>query len=171
MTTYVVLLRAVNVGGIGRLPMSALREICADAGLRQVCTYITSGSAICTSKMDEAGVRSLLEARLAAYAGNPVGVLVRTAGELADVLVRNPFASEPGERTGALFLDRPVAPDALARTTGMRNEQLRLGRREIYVFYPDGMGRSRLGIPSASAGTMRNMNTISKLVALAGGLD
>jgi uncharacterized protein (DUF1697 family) len=171
MTTYVVLLRAVNVGGIGKLPMSALREICADAGLRQVRTYITSGNAICTSDMDEADVRSVLESRLAAYARRPVGVLVRTAGELADVQARNPFASEPGERTGVLFIDGPIAPDALARTAGRRNEQLRLGRREIYVFYPDGMGRSRLRISSASAGTMRNMNTISKLVALAGGLD
>jgi uncharacterized protein (DUF1697 family) len=87
------------------------------------------------------------------------------------VQARNPFASEPGERTGVLFIDGPIAPDALARTAGRRNEQLRLGRREIYVFYPDGMGRSRLRISSASAGTMRNMNTISKLVALAGGLD
>jgi uncharacterized protein (DUF1697 family) len=171
MTTYVVLLRAVNVAGIGRLPMSTLREICADAGLRQVRTYIASGNAIGASDMDEADVRSALAGRLEAYAGTPVGVLVRTQGELADVLVRNPFASEPGERTGALFVDGPIAPDALARVTGRRNEQLRLGRREIYVFYPDGMGTSRLRTPSASGGTMRNMNTISKLVALAGGLD
>lgn len=151
--------------------MSTLREICADAGLRQVRTYITSGNAICTSNMDEADVRSMLAGRLEAYAGTPVGVLVRTAGELADVLARNPFVSEPGERTGAFFFDGPIAPDTLAKTTGRRNEQLRLGRREIYVFYPDGMGRSRLRMPSVNAGTMRNMNTISKLVALAGGLS
>src|ERR1700732_3432767 len=104
MKTYVALLRAVNVGGTGRLPMSALRQMCEEVGLKQVRTYIASGNVVFKSDAEVAEIKSTLEGRLQAYAGKPVGVLVRSAGEMADVLVRNPFPSEPGHRTVALFV-------------------------------------------------------------------
>ena len=81
MAQYVALLRAVNVGGTGKLPMSDLKALCEKAGFGNVRTYITSGNVVFDSQAAEAQVKSTLEAALAAYAGKPVGVLVRTASE------------------------------------------------------------------------------------------
>ena len=166
MTSYAALLRAVNVGGTGRLPMPALKAMCAELGFDDVRTYIASGNAVFRSRLAEAQVKSKLEAALLAYAGQPVGVLVRSAAELAAVLSANPFAAEPGDRVVALFLDAPPDAQALDRATGRGSERLALGTREIYVFHPDGQGASRLRIPAAAAGTARNMNTVAKLAAM-----
>ena len=171
MKTYVALLRAVNVGGTGKLPMSTLKQMCEEVGLKQVRTYIASGNIVFKSDTEEAEIKSALEGRLQAYAGKPVGVLVRSASEMAAVLARNPFPGEPGNRTVALFVDDPLPVDALDHATGLRREQLRLGKREIYIFYGDGMADSRLRIPAGNAGTARNMNTIAKLVEMATGLS
>ena len=89
---------------------------------------------------------------------------------MAAVLARNPFVGKPGNRTVALFVDDPLPADALDHATGLRGEQLRLGEREIYIFYGDGMADSRLRIPAGNMGTARNMNTIAKLVEMATGL-
>jgi len=169
MKVYVALLRAVNVGGTGKLPMSTLKQMCEEVGLKQVRTYIASGNIVFKSDTEEAEIKSALEGRLQAYAGKPVGVLVRSAGEIAAVLARNPFRGEPGNRTVALFVDDPFPADALDYATGVRGEQLRLGEREIYILYGNGMADSRLRIPVGNAGTARNMNTIAKLVEMATG--
>jgi uncharacterized protein (DUF1697 family) len=163
MTAYVALLRAVNVGGTGKLPMAELVRICEAAGLRSVRTYIASGNVVFQSDDTAAAIRSDLEHRLAGYAKKPVGVMIRTGAEMAGVLARNPFADKPGNRTAALFLDAPASPATLDGITGQRAEQLRLGQREIYIFYGDGMAQSRLRIPAAKHGTARNMNTVAKL--------
>lgn len=169
-TPYAALLRAVNVGGTGKLPMAVLTALCEAAGFAQVRTYIASGNVVFTSPRGEAGVRAALEARLAAHAGRPIGVLVRTADELAGVVAANPFADAPPSRTVAIFLDAPPPPDALAGARHRAGERLALGRRELYVDYADGMADSRLVIPAARAGTARNMNTVARLAALAGAL-
>jgi uncharacterized protein (DUF1697 family) len=171
MTAYVALLRAVNVGGTGKLPMTELKAMCEAAGFDQVRTYIASGNVIFTSDKSEGAVRAAIEKPLEAYAGKPVGVLVRTAAEMAETLARNPFADRPGNRTVALFVDDALPPDALNGVRNVREEELRLGKREIYIFYGDGMADSRLVIPAARAGTARNMNTVAKLAELAGALD
>ena len=101
MTAYVALLRAVNVGGTGKLPMAELKAMGEDAGFGQVRTYIASGNLLFTSDLPEADVRAALERRLEIYAGKPVGVLVRTAAELAETLAHNPFAERPGNRVTA----------------------------------------------------------------------
>lgn len=167
MKAYVALLRAVNVGGTGKLPMSELTAMCEDAGLHKVRTYIASGNAVFSSDADEADIKARLEARLQAYAGKPVGVLIRSADEMAGVLARNPFPDKAGNRTVALFVDEPFPADALDDARGVAGELLRLGQREIYIFYGDGMARSRLRIPAGDAGTARNMNTIAKLAEMA----
>jgi len=69
----------------------------------------------------------------------------------------------------AIFLDEPPIGDALERITGKNGEEVRLGNREIYVHYGDGMANSRLKIPAAKTGTARNMNTVSRLVEMAAG--
>ena len=172
MTAYIALLRAVNVGGTGKLPMSDLRDMCEDAGFSQVKTYIASGNVVFASDESEKAVKAALEKRLADYAGKPVGVLVRTGAEMADVLEANPFPNDKPNHTVAIFLDASPAQDAAKTARGAaENEKLALGKREIYVSYGDGMGRSKLKIDAAKGGTARNINTIGKLVAMAGAVE
>ena len=91
MTAFIALLRAVNVGGTGTLPMSTLKAMCEAAGFAKVRTWIASGNVVFASDLAEEEVKGRIEAALAAYAGRPVGVMVRTAAEMAAVLAANPF--------------------------------------------------------------------------------
>jgi uncharacterized protein (DUF1697 family) len=167
MPTYIALLRAVNVGGTGRLPMAELKAMCAAEGFRKVQTYIASGNVVFVDEQPESKVKAALERRLHAYAGKRVGAVVRTAEEIAAVLKSNPFPEAPGNSTVAIFLDEPPAPNALDNIRGQKDEVVRLGARELYVAYGAGMGRSKLRIPAATAGTARNINTIKRLAELA----
>jgi uncharacterized protein (DUF1697 family) len=167
MGSFVALLRAVNVGGTGKLPMSELKGICEELGFGAVRTYIASGNVVFTSRKSEAAVKAALEKRLEAYAGKPVGVLVRSAAEMAQVLSDNPFPKAAPNRTMAVFLDHAPPKDTLAGIRGQRDEQIRLGRREIYIHYGDGMAQSKLVIPAAKTGTARNMNTVATLARMA----
>lgn len=167
MVTYVALLRAVNVGGTGKLPMAELRSMCTDLGFANVETYIASGNVVFECDDDAGTVKDTLEARLAAYAGKPVGVMVRTAEEMSAILAANPFPDSEPRFTAVIFLDAPPPPDALELASGQANEMMQLGTREIYVAYPDGMGRSKLKIPAAKSGTARNINTVATLVRMA----
>jgi uncharacterized protein (DUF1697 family) len=166
-STYIALLRAVNVGGSGKLPMAELKAMCEAEGFAQVQTYIASGNVVFRAAQTALQVQAALARQLALYAGKPVGVLVRTAQEMADVLVANPFPQAPGNSTVAIFLDGPPPADTLEQIRGQADEQLQLGTREIYVAYGAGMGRSKLKIPAAEQGTARNMNTVAKLAAMA----
>ncbi|KRA75926.1 hypothetical protein ASD78_08180 [Lysobacter sp. Root667] len=168
MPTYIALLRAVNVGGTGKLPMAELREMCVAAGFQDVRTYIASGNVVLRSPKSAVQVKQALEARLAEYAGKPVGVVVRSGADLARVLAGNPFAEGAPNRVVAIFLGDPPAADALDTVRHRREERIALGEREIYVHYGDGMADSKLVIPAARAGTARNMNTVAKLIELAG---
>ncbi len=167
MPTYVALLRAVNVGGTGMLPMSRLKAICADAGFMRVETYIASGNVVFDSKAKPAQVKSALEARLRDELGKPVGVMVRTAAEIAAMIKANPFTKGEAKHTYVLFLDAAPPRDALDTVKGQSDEQLARGKREIFIHYPSGMGGSKLRIAAASAGTARNMNTVAKLAEMA----
>jgi uncharacterized protein (DUF1697 family) len=167
MAAFVALLRAVNVGGTGKLPMTELKAMCEELGFSAVRTYIASGNVVFTSRKSEAAIKAALEQRLRAYAGAPVGVLVRSAAEMAEVSAHNPFPKAAPNRTVAIFLDKAPPADALAGVRGRKDEELKLGRREIYVHYGDGMGTSKLVIPAAKLGTARNMNTIATLAKLA----
>lgn len=102
MTPFIALLRAVNVGGTGKLPMKDLVAMCEEAAYTNVKTYIASDKS-------ETQVKAELERALLSYAGKPVGVLVRSAAEIADVLATNPFPEEAPNRTVAIFLDAPAA--------------------------------------------------------------
>lgn len=166
MHTYVALLRAVNVGGTGKLPMAELRRLCEQAGFAQVRTYIASGNVVLDSDLSAVDAKARLEHALAIHAGKPVGVIVRTPGELESVLRSNPFPDAPGNRSVAIFLDESPPADALDSISGQAGERLALGTREIYVHYADGMADSRLRIPAAKHGTARNMNTVARLVQM-----
>ena len=170
MTAYVALLRAVNVGGTGKLPMADLKGLCEAAGFAKVRTYIASGNVVFESRKAESAVKKALESSLAEYAGKPVDVLVRSSAEMADVLSANPFSKLEPNRTVAIFLDAAAPPDTLKTVTGRNDEQIQVGKREIYVYYGAGMAKSKLRIPAAKSGTARNMNTVAKLAELAAGL-
>jgi uncharacterized protein (DUF1697 family) len=86
---------------------------------------------------------------------------------MAKVVANNPFPDRSASQTVAIFLDHAPPADALKEVKGQANEEVRLSTREVYVHYPDGIGRSKLRIPAANDGTARNMNTVAKLAAMA----
>jgi uncharacterized protein (DUF1697 family) len=167
MPVFIALLRAINVGGTGKLPMSDLRSLSEKAGFQNARTYIASGNVVAERDGSEAEAKAALEAELGAYAGKPVRVIVRTGVEMSKVVANNPFPDRAASQTVAIFLDLAPSPDAVKDIKGQTNEELRLGAREIYIHYPDGIGRSKLRIPAAGDGTARNMNTVAKLAAMA----
>jgi uncharacterized protein (DUF1697 family) len=169
MTKYVAMLRAVNVGGAGKLPMTELKSMCESSGFLNPRTYIASGNVVFESKLSESVVKAKLERCMATYAGKPVDVLVRTGPEMTAVLAKNPFKSRPANKTVAIFLDEAPPKDTLKTITGQAAEEVALGAREIYVHYGEGMARTKLKIPAAARGTARNMNTIAKLAEWANG--
>lgn len=118
MTVYVGLLRAVNVGGTGKLPMADLKAMCEAAGFTHVETYIASGNVVFDARGAEGIVKTRLESRLQAYAGKAIDVFVRAASEMA------------------VFLDTSPSADTLTSVTGQADEEVQLGKREIYIRYP-----------------------------------
>jgi uncharacterized protein (DUF1697 family) len=167
VASFVALLRAVNVGGTGKLPMSELKAICETLGFTSVRTYIASGNVVFASRKAASAVKRDLEKALAAYAGKAVGVMVRSAAEMAQVAADNPFPKLAPNRTMAIFLDGKPPKDSLAGVRGQKDEKIKLGKREIYVHYGAGMGKSKLVIPAAKSGTARNMNTVAVLSKMA----
>ena len=167
MAAFIALLRAVNVGGTGKLPMSELKAMCEALGFASVKTYIASGNVVFTSRKSESAVKKALEAELERYAGKPVGVMVRTAAEMQAVLAENPFPKMAPNRTVAVFLDSAPPADTLKIVKGQKDEEIKLGRREIYIHYGNGMGQSKLVVPAAKTGTARNMNTVATLAKMA----
>lgn len=166
-TPFIVLLRAINVGGTGKLAMTELVKLCEKAGFAGAKTYIQSGNVVFKSGASEARVKSVLQKAVAAKLGKVAGVLVRTAKELDGVLSNNPFQSAPPNRVIVLFLDKPPAKGSVAHVEPPGGEELVLKGRELYLHFPNGMGQSKLKIPFANIGTARNMNTVTKLAAMA----
>jgi uncharacterized protein (DUF1697 family) len=167
MPVYVALLRAVNVGGTGKLPMTDLVAMAQSVGFRDPETCIASGNLVFESPGSETVVKKILEDALTAYAGKPVGVLVRTADQMMAVLAANPFPDRAPNRTVAIFLDAPPPAHGLDDVVAPDGEEVRAGVREIYVHYGESMARSRLELAAAKSGTARNINTINRLARIA----
>jgi uncharacterized protein (DUF1697 family) len=166
VTSYIALLRAVNVGGTGKLPMADLKAMCIALGFTQVQTYIASGNVVFHSALSESKVKTALEAKLQAYAGKPLGVHIRTTVQMQAVRDGNPFSKAAPNRVMAIFLDAPADKSMLTGITGQKDEQIALGLNELYVHYGEGMAQSKLKIPAAKTGTARNMNTVGKLAEM-----
>ena len=166
MTRYVALIRAVNVAG-RYIAKADLKAIAVAVGLERRRTFIASGNLLFSSGKPEAELKAMLEEALGRHIAKPVGVMVRTAAEMAQVVADNPFARAPANKVAAIFLDSAPTANAVESAKGAADERLALGTREIYVHYPSGMGRSKLRIPAAASGTARNMNTVEKLAGLA----
>lgn len=166
MTNYVALLRGVNLGK-RQLKMEDLRRVATEIGLEEAKTYIASGNLLFASDKSESRLKHELESAISDHMGARVGVMIRSANELADVASANPFLDEPANFTVAIFLDEAAPAGAHKAAKNVDGERMALGKREIYVHYPRGQGQSRLMIPAAANGTARNMNTVAKLAELA----
>ncbi|MBB5571867.1 MULTISPECIES: DUF1697 domain-containing protein [Rhizobium] len=167
MPVYVALLRAVNVGGTGALPMAELKAVCEEIGFTDVKTYIQSGNVLFRSDRDEAAVQKDLEAALARKMGTSPGVLLRSRQELQAIADGSPFPHAKPNYLLVNFLPEPAPADALEKLVAPGGEEVHVAGREIYVHYPDGSGRSKLRLPALKAGTSRNLNTVRKLAEMA----
>jgi uncharacterized protein (DUF1697 family) len=166
MAIFIALLRAVNVGGTGTLAMTDLKSLCEGLGLTDVRTHIQSGNVVFGCAWTEARVKAALETALLTRMEKHTDVLVRSATEMAAVLKRNPFPSALGNKVSVLFFDQAPKKAVFAAITTPGREEMRLAGREVYVHYPDGMGRSKLKISSLGVATARNINTVAKLVEM-----
>jgi uncharacterized protein (DUF1697 family) len=163
---YAALLRAVNVGGTGKLPMAELRALCEQLGFVDVATYIQSGNVVFRTRFGAARVKKDLERALADKLGKPATVLLRTQAELADTLQALPFEDAPSNRVLVFFFDRSVPKKLVDAVVPPGKEQLVAAGRELFVFFPEGMGKSKLKLPMQKEGTGRNLNTVRKLAAM-----
>lgn len=166
MPRRVALLRAVNVGGTGKLAMPDLRALCAGLGFKAVQTYLQSGNVVFDSDLPEAEVQARLEAGLRDLCGRPVSVLLRDAAQLAALLAQNPFTEADPAQVAVLFLPAAPAPDLMVRARGRKDEGIVRAAREIFLHYPSGMGRSKLRLPEMEQGTARNMRTVAALAKM-----
>ena len=168
MNSYIALLRGINLVGNSSLKMTELRKIADDLGLKNTRTYIASGNLLFSSDCSEEELQLMLEDRLRSHMNKDVRVLLRTAREMAAVVSANPFATANARNVQVFFLNEPPPVDLLATVRNCDDEQVASGVREVYVAYGEkGIGRSRLRVPAADAGTARNMNTVARLAALA----
>ena len=166
MSSYVAFLRAINVGGV-KLYMEELRSICEEAGLQNVRTYIQSGNVLFESPKSENSLITSLEKLLADRKGREIPVLIRSSGELQGILKDNPYPDARPSQVGVLLLPADLPASAFEGIQIPGREEIAGSGRQVYIHYPDGMGRSKLKLPKAMAGgTMRNINTLTKLAHL-----
>jgi uncharacterized protein (DUF1697 family) len=169
VTSYVALLRGVNLVGRSSLKMADLKSIAESLGLESPRTYIASGNLLFSSDKPEEKLRRMLEKELQGHMGKDVRVTLRTAKEMESAVRSNPFKDVPGNRVQAFFMNERPPKDLLDTVRNQADdERIAAGKREVYVAYGErGIGRSRLRIPAAEEGTARNMNTVAKLAELA----
>jgi len=177
-SVLVALLRAVNVGG--RTVRSAdLRAAAIDLGHTQVVTYAASGNVVLVPPpdADPSTIGTRLSRALGRQVGFAVPVLTRTADEwdriVADVPYPEHAADDPSRLTVVVW-DGTPDPDAVAAFDPSRygEEEVVWHGDEAYVFYPHGIGRSRLTLDvlsrdAGTVGTARNWRTVLALQALA----
>jgi uncharacterized protein (DUF1697 family) len=169
VTAYIALLRGVNLVGKSTLKMADLKAIADELGLGSARTYIASGNLLFLSDRSEEELRRALEKELQAHMSKDVRVMLRTADEMEAVVKANPFTDQVANPVQAFFLNESP-PSNLLETVRNKadDERVAAGPREVFVAYGErGIGKSRLRIPSAEAGTARNMNTVAKLAELA----
>ncbi|HTJ28399.1 MAG TPA: DUF1697 domain-containing protein [Candidatus Limnocylindria bacterium] len=172
---FIALLRAVNVGGTTKVPMTELRQVLDELGLRDVRSLLQTGNLVFSNGAgtNAAELEWRLEGAIANRFGLRTDVMVRTAQEWRRIVVRNPFPDEaerdPSHLVVMCLKDAPNAShvrELQAAITGP--ELVRAGERELYITYPMGIGRSRLTnalieARLATRGTARNWNTVLRL--------
>jgi uncharacterized protein (DUF1697 family) len=178
MTSYVALLRGVNVGGNKMVSMAELRAMLEALGLADVKTLLQSGNAVFRAPAKPpAKLEQLLESETRKRLGLTCDYHVRTAAELRAVIEANPLGAEAKSDPARLLvtffrapLDKAAVKAAQAAIDGP--EIVRCDGRHLYMFYPNGQGDSKAAIVVGKAlrvqGTGRNWNTVLKLAALSG---
>ena len=181
MKRHIALLRGINVGGKKKVPMAQLRPTVEKLGLGEVGTYLQSGNVtFAADGGDEDSLAAAITAAISAEFGFTVDVLVRDHAYLKAVMDDCPFpaAELEGKQLHVTYFSEPVGPERFARIdrAAYAPEDFRLGDRALYLYAPDGLGRSKLGEqlsrPALNKGliaTSRNWNTVVKLVELTSG--
>lgn len=165
-TRHAVLLRALNVGGTGKLSMDALRKHCRSAGFDQAKTYLATGNVIVESQLSAQAIKKKLHQELISVSKPPVGLFVYSEHELQALLEQNPFADHQPSRTIIQFLDAVLDSDIADDITGQQNEEIAVGPGVLYVYYPNGQGQSRLRFRQSAQMTGRNLNTVRRLLKM-----
>ncbi|MEU7281555.1 DUF1697 domain-containing protein [Streptomyces sp. NPDC045431] len=184
-TRYAALLRGINVSGHRKVPMAELRTVLAGLGLGDVQTYLQSGNAVFSSGSDdgedvedgEEALRVRLERAVEKHFGFPVDCVVREGTYLRAIADACPFpaAELEGKQLHVTFFSERVGPERFAALdqAAFLPEEFRIGDRALYLYAPEGLGRSKLaealGRPALTKGiigTTRNWNTVVKLVEL-----
>ncbi|MCI0690029.1 MAG: DUF1697 domain-containing protein [Sporichthyaceae bacterium] len=185
MPRHVALLRAVNVGGRGKLPMADLRACLLSAGYTSVVTYIQSGNVVFVPPGQVVGgaIAADIDRIVDARFGLDVHSVVLTHDELMAVERHNPYRSaENSKALHVLFTRAPIGPAAAERVANLVARAATAGGPEraevagsvVYLYLPNGMGRSELvpalarGGAAAVVGTARNWTTVTKLLELCG---
>jgi len=167
MSSYVAFIRGINVGGNTLVPMKQLAEVCTHTGCRNVRTFLNSGNVLFESQQTEEELRVELGTALREATGKEIGVIVRSTADLERIVGGNPFTGAVPSQVGVLLVAGPVVQEIVREFVIPGREQVVIGEREVYIHYPDGMGRSKLKLPlSLRVGTMRNISTLKKLVRL-----
>ena len=179
MSTVVALLRGVNVGGHKKLRMSDLKSVCETIGLQNVQTYLQSGNVVFRGGRGSLpAIARRIETALQERAGVEARVILRTAADLRHVVAGNPFsiARDPS-RLLVAFLDGELSHEAqaaLQKAAEAGGEELHFAGREIYIYFPEGAGTSKLMNAMTEkklgvAATTRNWNSVNALLRLAEG--
>ena len=173
MTSFVSLFRGINIGGNHKVKMDELRDLHVSLGLHDVLSYIQSGNVVFKSdNTDAAQLRQQIEDSFEKKFGFHANVLVRTAPELQAIIANNPFQDQQSKESNwivVLFL--AASPDSSAQTEILKYdgpEELFIIGKELHIYYPDGIGRSKLSHSFIektlkTSGTARNWNTVHKL--------
>jgi uncharacterized protein (DUF1697 family) len=180
VTTYLALLRGINVGGHKRVEMAALRQLATGLGLADARTLLQTGNLVFRAPgRPAAEIEEALESETRRRLGVTVDFVVRTARALTALVAANPFPSQARTDPAhllVLFAKRPPEAASIAGlTAAIKDREIaRAAAGHVYVYFPDGVGRSRL-TPSlidkslATRVTARNWNTVLKLDAMARG--
>lgn len=176
MTTYVALIRGINVGVTRKLPMAELRAHCAADGLGAVKTYIQSGNIILSSEDGPADVAARFKALIARRFSLDVPVIVRTAAQWQRYAAGSPFPDAENERPNLLHICLSAQPlvDGAAATLAARakaKEQLAVKDGTLWCDYGESVGTSKLtpALFDKAAGspvTARNWRTVLALAAM-----
>jgi uncharacterized protein (DUF1697 family) len=176
MSTFVAFLRGINVGGKQMIRMEKLRGLCEAAGFHDVRTHLQSGNVLVRSSMkDAASVGRKLADVIEKSHGFRIEVMVRTIAELQKVVEQSPI-SPAGRNPSALvvvFFHETVPTSHLTAVEDYRmpDEELRAKGRELYGYFPNGLGTSKLAArlmgKGGPLGTARNWNTVTRMLELA----
>lgn len=180
MTTYVALLRGVNVGGNKMVAMADLRDALTTLGFADVRTVLQSGNVLFRGRAaSPEALEARLEREVAARLGVRADFHVRTAEEWRAVVAANPFPKEAQADPGRLLVTFFKAPLPRAAVQALQAaiaaidgpEMVRADGRHLYMVFPNGMGNSKaaplIDRKLGARGTARNWNTVTKLHALA----